>query len=73
MSFGGPSKAQKVSDDSETSQVLGQEEQVLGGPQHGKQWEGRRKWLRGALQNLTGRNVILPSVLIDGAGNAKGG
>ena len=68
MSFGGPSKAWKVPDDSETAQFLGQEEQVLGGPQHGKQWEGRRKWLRGDLQNLTGRKKCDSPISPDGRG-----
>ena len=55
MSSSGPRKAQKVPDDSETAQfLLRQEEQVLGRPRHGKHWEGRRKWLRGASWNLTG-------------------
>ena len=45
----------KNPDDSETAQVLlGQEEQVLGGPRARKEWEGRRKWLRDVSRNLTG-------------------
>lgn len=48
-------------------QFLGQEEQV-GGPQHGKQWEGRRKWLRGTLQNLTGRKKCDSPIIPDGRG-----
>lgn len=43
---------------------------MLGGPRHRKQWEGRRKWLRGASWNLKKvENVILPSVMRDGDGD----
>lgn len=47
---------------------------MLGGPRHRKQWEGRRKWLRGASWNLKKvENVILPSVMRDGDGDGVWG